>query len=653
MIKDAKETGAYIFGLEHVPLPAAVCDRKGFVIWANDRLKDLVSSELTTDSSLWSIVRVVADPRILSNLAKIPHIEKKPMKAFIDNAVYVMHVEKIGIVFGCVFAPQNAAHWNGILLTPLRHETEASLPPAADRILEAFLFMSKELNRTVEEEELIALFVRIYHDLFPGRLLCIKLFDKESLSFEQVYANGRLREESHSMVRITREAQIEFGLDRGAVASLLKRARIVTPYEYLPVFEDGVTGFDIPLYDGNDFYGLLNLEYPKHDNLMADRSVAIPIAHQMCGALRNARLIAETLLLKDYLEKLLDQANAPVIVVNRDRRITVFNQAIERQTGYRREEWLDKDVTDFIAGGDGARLTAVINRAMLGEQRSAIETLFDCSDGKRKAHIVFNIAPILSGPGEVEGIILVGQDLTEIENLQEQIIRSEKLATLGQVAAGVAHEVGNPLTSISVYANYLVKKLETVIPEADREKLRRIVEAAARIQTFTRALVTYGRPLKEGITSISVQSLIERALSFCEHLIDQAGAEVLLEVEADLPEIVGIMGNLEQVFVNLITNACHALKGGGTIAFKAWAGDDAVIISVRDTGLGIARKRLEDIFEPFYSTKPEGLGTGLGLSIVRRILTDHHGDITVESIEGHGTTFTITIPVKQDEEKLR
>lgn len=629
-------------------MPAVVCDRKGFILWANERMRALIPSEISTDTPLWSIVRVVADESALVDLGKIADIEKKPVKTFVQGDSYTLHIEKMGIVFGCVFAPMHVAHFNGFSLSTLSAEQGASgLTPDADRILEAFLFMSRALNRSVLEEELTALFVRIYRDLFPGRLFCIKLFDRESMSLQQVYANGRLREESHSMIRITKEAQVETGLRGEAIQLFIKQARIVTTYEYLPIFEDGISGFDIPLYDGAHFYGLLNMEYQTRGNaLSTDRAIAIPIAHQMCTALRNARLVSETLLLKDYLEKLLDQANAPVIVLNRDRRITVFNRAIERRTGYQRVQWYDEDLMAFVSDGDRERFGGIIRRVMLGEQHAAVESQFSHADGRQTADFVFNIAPVLSGSGEVEGVILVGQDLTEVRKLQKQIIRSEKLATLGQVAAGVAHEVGNPLTSISVYANFLAKNLDGVIEDADLEKIKRIVEASARIHTFTRALVTYGRPLREKAAEISIQSLLERALSFCEHLIDKAGAEVLLEVAPGLPDIVGIMGNLEQVFVNLITNACHALKGGGTIRLTAAAAAPNLIrITVQDTGYGIAPERLEDIFEPFYSTKPEGLGTGLGLSIVRRILTDHDADISVESELGKGTTFTIVFPI--------
>jgi PAS domain S-box-containing protein len=358
--------------------------------------------------------------------------------------------------------------------------------------------------------------------------------------------------------------------------------------------------------------------------------------------------MAETTLLKDYLEKLLDQANAPVVVINRERRITVFNQASERHTGYSRAQLLGKDLLGLFLEEEKEQLTPLLMRVMLGEQRSAVEVRVPHADGRREARIVFNMAPILSGEDELDGVILVGQDLTEIRNLQKQIIHTEKLATVGQIAAGVAHEVSNPLTSISVYANYLEKKLEGVIEESDTEKIKRIVEASARIQSFTRELVAYGRPSREKAVLLEVRSLLEWAISFCEHLIDRAGAQIDLEVEAGLKRILGIRGNLEQVFVNLIANACHAIQGaGGTIRFDAKSLDSKwITIAVSDTGHGIRADRLDKIFEPFYSTKPEGLGTGLGLSIVRNILTDHNAEIEVKSAPGKWTTFTLKFPVK-------
>jgi len=241
--------------------------------------------------------------------------------------------------------------------------------------------------------------------------------------------------------------------------------------------------------------------------------------------------------------------------------------------------------------------------------------------------------------------VFVGQDLTEVRDLQKQVIHTEKLATLGQVAAGVAHELNNPLTSITVYTNYLFKKLAGAIDEADLAKLGRVRDAAERIQSFSRDLVTYARPSGEEPTLIRVEDLLERSLSFCEHLVAEYEADVSLDVAADLRAVYGIRGQLEQVCVNLLTNACHALPDeGGKISVTARPlGDDRIEIVFADTGCGIPAANLDRVFEPFFSTKDQGEGTGLGLSIVRNILDNHDGEISVKSEVNRGTTFTVVL----------
>jgi signal transduction histidine kinase len=142
---------------------------------------------------------------------------------------------------------------------------------------------------------------------------------------------------------------------------------------------------------------------------------------------------------------------------------------------------------------------------------------------------------------------------------------------------------------------------------------------------------------------IRIADLLERALSFCEHLISESRADVVLEVAEDLEPVYGIRGQLEQVFVNLLTNACHSLPAqGGSIRIAARPLDEEMIeIVITDSGVGIPAEDLENIFEPFMTTKPEGQGTGLGLSIVRNILVNHNAEIDVESEVGKGTTFTL------------
>ncbi len=520
--------------------------------------------------------------------------------------------------------------------------------PSDARVLEAFIGLSHELSLTMREEEIVGVFSAVFEDLLPGRMFAIRLAEDDGRGLKLVYANGRLRDEGRDAFRLTRGALEGLKLAPEEEDRVFEFPGAERVGAYSTVFVNGADGFEIALCDRQRFYGMINFEYaadggapPRH----ADRRIALPLAHQMCAALRNTRLIAETVFLKEYLEKLLDNANAPVIVVDRGGRITVVNKATERQTGFDRGRLIGLEFTSLVPDVDRARLLPFVLSAMRGEPATAVEVRIPMADGNRFAHIAFNTAPILSEHGELDAVVFVGQDLTEVRNLQKQVIHTEKLATLGQVVAGVAHELNNPLTSITVYANYLCKKLAGAIDEADFAKLGRIRYAAERIQSFTRDLVTYARPSGEEPTLVRLEELIERSLSFCEHLVNDSEAEVSLDLAADLPAVYGIRGQLEQVCVNLLTNACHALPdSGGRITVSARRrGDDRVEIAFADTGCGIAPENLARVFEPFFTTKDQGEGTGLGLSIVRNILDNHDGEITVASEPGKGTAFTIVL----------
>jgi len=647
MAVQGKIDGPYIFGLEHVPLPTAVCDRRGHVDWANDDFMELVKRDgIYQEMQLFEVVGFVGIKTDLIPFDSLVDGAEAPFPVIIGEVPYAMYVTKVGDLYGCVFAPERGGEWTRPS-EPTR-ERPSIVPPTGSRLLESFISLSRELNLTMREDDLIRLFVQTYEDLFPDRLLCIRLVDTENLSLAKVYANGRLRETMREMIQLTEEACREHGLLSGESKKVFSSGKVRTVEAYEPIFEDAVRGFDVPLYDGTAFYGVLNFEYLEPVVKMnVDKLIVAPLAHQMCAAIRNARLLAQTIMLKDYSEKLFDQANAPMLVIDRKGNITKVNQAFERLTGYSRADIVGVDFISLLPGFDRIHtktLSAGL-KVMRGEPVQNFEVQFPRADGKGMAHIAFNIAVIDSPVGDPELVVLVGQDLTEIRALEKQIIHSEKLATLGQVAAGVAHELNNPLTSITVYASYLDKKLDGQIDPSDLTKIKRIVQGANRIQKFTRDLVTYARPSGEEPAPINIYDLLETVLSFCEHFIDEAKADVTLVADKNLQLQYGIRGQLEQVFVNLISNACHALgKQGGAIRVEASSTPEGRIkITVADTGHGIPKDRLKEVFEPFYTTKPEGKGTGLGLSIVKNILLNHDAEIDLESEVGKGTVFTIVL----------
>lgn len=229
-----------------------------------------------------------------------------------------------------------------------------------------------------------------------------------------------------------------------------------------------------------------------------------------------------------------------------------------------------------------------------------------------------------------------------------QLVQAEKLASLGQMAASIAHELNNPLTSIVAYTDYLLKVAGGRGDQDEIERLKRIAESAHRVLVFARDLVTYSRPAEGPPQPVVVSALLDQALLFCEHVLAESGVTVERDFGDGVLPVRGVPSQLAQIFVNLITNACHAMpeRGGCLVVRTELAmGDSVVRVTVTDNGHGIAKEHLDRLFEPFFTTKGEGKGSGLGLSIVKDIADSHRADISVRSEPGQGTTFIIDFPV--------
>lgn len=255
-----------------------------------------------------------------------------------------------------------------------------------------------------------------------------------------------------------------------------------------------------------------------------------------------------------------------------------------------------------------------------------------------------DVGPRRPGDGTAESNRPAGADRA----WQAQLAHADKLATLGQVAAGVIHELHNPITSISLHAEYLRRALrDRPITATDFEKLDRIIESAERMLRQTRALAHYARPSPDAPTRVDLASAIQQSLLFCEHLVSEGNRQVALDLPTNLPAVRASEGQLEQVFVNLITNACHALpEDGGHLNIAASRQGSEVVVVVEDDGHGIEGPIRTQIFEPFVTTKATGEGTGLGLSIVRSILESHGGRIDLRDT-ALGARFEVRLAVSE------
>ncbi len=510
------------------------------------------------------------------------------------------------------------------------------------RVLE----IGRLLSSLLTEDDLVGVVARGLRDLFENRRFAVRVIDPFSKKLSSLYAEGTLIRKEHDVLTLKRSSVLKMEISE----EFLRSDKVAVSEKYHRIFEDTDTGLGVPLASGRQLLGMINLEgsFDQFSNPEADERIVISLANHLSVALRNTRLLREARYLRGYLEKLIDNANALIMVMNDRGRISVFNRAFQALSGFSREEVIGEPFTQLLAEEDHSSINHMISLALQGRAATNVEASVVARDGRR-VRVAFNSAAVLDSDGRVESVIAIGNDLSRIWELKRQIIQAEKLASLGQLSAAVVHELNNPLTSITVYAEYIRDRLAELGVEQDVEKASRILESADRILDFTRGLVAYARPSDERPSRLDLRRVIEQSVKLCDHIIKCESIQLDLQWTADMPHVMGNSSRLEQVFVNLITNACHAVESGGEICISTHIVKDFLEIQLRDNGRGMAPEVSARIFEPFFSTKAPGKGTGLGLSIVQEIVRGHGGTITVESEPDKGSVFLIRLPTVADD----
>jgi hypothetical protein len=263
------------------------------------------------------------------------------------------------------------------------------------------------------------------------------------------------------------------------------------------------------------------------------------------------------------------------------------------------------------------------------------------ADG-RPLMVNVSVAPFQLGSGERRGTILILDDVTARVRLEEQLQHSEKMASIGLLAAGVAHEVNTPLTGISSYTQMLRGQVDASDPRAPL--LEKIEKQTFRAAKIINNLLNFSRSSSAEVESLDVNKVLLDVLSLIEHQLEGSNIKVRRELAERLAPVRGNENRLQQVFFNLVLNARDAMPKGGWLTLKTRAEDGAVVAEVADTGEGIRREDIKRIYDPFFTTKGIGRGTGLGLAVSYGIVQEHGGAIAVDSVPGKGTTFTVTLP---------
>jgi signal transduction histidine kinase len=291
-------------------------------------------------------------------------------------------------------------------------------------------------------------------------------------------------------------------------------------------------------------------------------------------------------------------------------------------------------------------------RSPAGDHALGVLNVADRQDGQGFTSGDLKLVATVAGlaGAALENALLV-RDLQQanrhILEQQDAMIRSEKLSSLGRMAAGVAHELRNPLAVISGRAQILqtiARGDRPPTPEQIDRNLAAVEEQAQRAVRIITGLSTYARQRPPELGVVALAEVVKETLELVQPQVKMDGLEVVTDIEPGLPAIHGNLDQLQQVFINLFVNAAQAMAGGGRLAVAAREDGGSVVVTVADTGSGIAPEHLAKIFDPFFTTKPEGEGTGLGLSIIQGIVETHGGRIGVTSTVGEGTTFTLQFP---------
>ncbi len=368
------------------------------------------------------------------------------------------------------------------------------------------------------------------------------------------------------------------------------------------------------------------------------------IAGYVAVALDNAQLYSsleqkalEIARLKDFSENIVESLNVGVLAVDLGGMVESWNTRMEQLFGVTRQEAVGRQLHALLP----EELAAEIASRRDEEQITGIYKQRLHHQGK---YLTLNVSitPLVSKSGDRIGRLLLFDDVTQRERMEEQMSQTEKLTSLGLLAAGVAHEVNTPLAVISNYIQMLAKQM----PEGDPRQgiIDKIVKQTFRASEIVNNLLNFSRTSATELADIDVNRVVEETLSLVAHPLKTSQIQVVKQLGETLPSVRGSANKLQQVFLNLFLNARDAMPGGGMLEVRTAAHNGSVEVEIADTGAGIPREHIHRIFDPFFTTKANGRGTGLGLSVSYGIIKEHAGKIDVRSTPGKGTSFHVEFP---------
>jgi len=354
---------------------------------------------------------------------------------------------------------------------------------------------------------------------------------------------------------------------------------------------------------------------------------------------------------QEFARRLVDSFPDLIFVVDNERRYTFVSPKVEEVLGYNTQETIGMIFGDRTHHEDLNAILAVFNDLLQGTRNFAsieIRVRHKLGEWRR---LRCHFSPLFDVNGKIEGVVISGRDITEVKRLEEQLIQAEKLAAMGQMLAGVAHELNNPLTAI-LGASELLRERAGIDENAKRQ-LDMTYRQARRAARIVQNLLEFSRPASPQKKTLDLNGIVDRTLQLHDHSLRRNSIQVDFHPAPGIPSTVGDANQLIQVFLNLVGNAEQAIREvrtSGRIQIRLGQKGPRIFATVQDDGAGIKPEVLPRIFDPFFTTKRPGGGTGLGLSICMSIIREHGGDMEVESLPAGGAAFTVFLPATGKEE---
>ena len=539
---------------------------------------------------------------------------------------------------------QNASSWK-----PMEYQGDLH---AKDRLLTSVHKISHLLTRPISLDTVLTAIVEETAHVFGYDRVAIYLVSKDKRLLECKYEIGFTPEEMEIAF------QRPFNLERHECIETLvvKTGQTVYIRDYNT--DSRVTYLDrkvsakqnrfatiaVPLNLRESVIGLIEADRGGYPLVLTEEDIQhlSIFANQASIIIENTRLYEQLVNERNFAENVVQSSPNCILVVNCDGTVRTVNPMTQSILGLKQASVIGRMAAEVF----GDPLAKIINDALAGRMTDGQEVVIRHKGGARTILDV-STSQLKSQDGTVLGTVLIATDLTEAKKTDEWMRRVDRLSSLGQLSAGVAHEIRNPLASINFNIQLLSKRAQL------DEKSQRIIEnslaGVERIKGLVKGMLDFSRPAPPQLKKESIHRALEDAVALMDSQFAKHGIKVVMNLAGEVPDIVFDNRQIQQVFVNMLLNAMQAMPDGGTVTVETRVGGETKELSrylsvyISDTGGGIPREDLPKIFDPFFTTKPEG--TGLGLSIAHKILEQHGAHIEIRSRIGQGTMFIIRFPI--------